>query len=424
MKLALGNERIASRERSKAFMAALGLFGIGVFLAFAWIGFNAPNAIPGRSYYYLYAEFKNADNITPHNEVRVDGDIVGQVLDPQVVHGLGIIKLQLSPSVAPLRSDTTVRVVPRSAIGVRYVEITPGLSGKPLASGSMIPFEQTSSTTPLDTVLSTLDPATRHDLQLFLRSFGEGLFARGQTLNDTLGTAPAFLQNTNDVLGTLAARPGATARLIHGAGTIAAAAAPVSVAIATGFQPESQALAPIAQSAPSVQAALAQAPLALHAVQAQLPAADALAAQITGFATAVRPGLAAGASAFGQTSDLLTEARPALIDARSVLATANTAVSPVLDLLSSVRPVLAPLQSGLLNAIPIVNRLGAHGCDFIRFGTQWTSMQALGNSAGNVLRFDLVTPGLASVYGAASPTPHTFSDPYPAPCVAGHETLP
>jgi ABC-type transporter Mla subunit MlaD len=424
MKVSVGHERIASRQRSRGFMAALGLFGIGVFLVFAWIGFNAPNAIPGRTYYYLYAEFRNADNITPHNEVRVDGDIVGQVLDPRVVHGLGIVKLQLSPSVAPLRSDTTLQVLPRSAIGVRYIEITPGRHGTPLASGAMIPYRQSSVTTPLDTALSTLDPITRRNLGRFLRSFGEGLAGRGQGLNDTLTAAPGFLQNTNVVLGAVAARTGATARLVHGAGTMAAAAAPVSEAIAMGLHPESQALQPIGQSAPSVQAALGQAPPALTTLRTRLPAVDALAVQLAGFATAVRPGLAAGPAAFGQTSALLSEAKPALIDARRVLATAGTAVSPVLDLLGSARPVLAPLRGGLVNAIPIVSTLGAHGCDFVRFGTQWGSMQAFGNSAGNVLRFDLTTPGASAVYGASSPTPQTFSDPYPVPCVAGHETLP
>ena len=86
--------------------------------------------------------------------------------------------------------------------------------------------------------------------------------------------------------------------------------------------------------------------------------------------------------------------------------------------------MLAPLRGGLQNAIPIVGTLGAHGCDFIRFGTQWTSMQAFGNSQGNVLRFLVTTPDVGSAYGASRPSIDTYSDPYPAPCVAGHETLP
>lgn len=423
MKLTLPRKRVASRQRSRAFMIALGLFGIGMFVAFAWIGFEAPNEIPGRGYYYLYAEFKDADNLTAHNEVRVDGDIVGQVLSPHIDHGFGAIKMQLSPSVAPLRSDTKVQVLPRSAVGVRYVEITPGLHGTPLTSGSMIPYRQTSATTPLDTVLSTFDPATRHNVQLFLRSFGEGLAGQGQNLNDTLATAPAFLQHANDVLSAVGAERGATGTLIHGAATIAAAADPVRASIADGFQPEAQALQPFADGSSAVSRTLAQAPTALITLQRQLPPFDSLAVQLDGFARVIRPGLEAGPRAFNQTAAMLAEARPALIDARQVLDETGTAVGPVLDLLDTVQPVLAPLRSGLASATPIVDDLGAHACDFLRFGTQWASMQAYGNSQGNVLRFDLTSPDVSSIYGATTPSADTYSDPYPAPCAAGYERL-
>jgi ABC-type transporter Mla subunit MlaD len=423
MKLALPSERVASRQRSRAFMVALGLFGIGIFFAFAWIGFRAPNAIPGRSYYYLYAQFRSADNLTFHYQVRVDGDIVGQVLDPRVAHGLATVELQMDPSVAPLRSDTRAAVLPRSAVGVRYVEITPGLHGRPLKSGSTIPYMQTSSTTQLDTALATFDPATRSNLQKLLRSFGEGLVGQGQNLNDTLGVAPSFLRNATSLLGAIASRPGAIRGLIRGAGTISAAADPVRESIALGFHPEAQALAPFAESRSGVQGTLAEAPPALSVVRSQLPAFDALAEQVSGFATAIRPGLTAGPAAFGQTSALLAEARPALIDARQIIDTAGAAVDPVLGLLRNVQPVLAPLRGGLLAAVPIVDTLGAHGCDFLRFGTQWTSMQEYGNGQGNVLRFNVVSPDVGSAYGARTPSADTFSDPYPAPCLAGHETL-
>jgi ABC-type transporter Mla subunit MlaD len=424
MRLPAPRQRLASQQRSKPFMAALGLLGIGIFLLFAWIGFQAPNAIPGRSYYYLYAQFKSADNLTYHSQVRVDGDVVGQVLNPTVANGIATVKLQMSPSVAPLRADSTVAVLPRSAVGVRYLEITPGLHGSPLPSGGTIGYRQTSSTTQLDTVLGTFDPATRVNLQRFLRNFGEGLAGQGQNLNDTLRAAPSFEMHASDVLGAVGARAGATASLVHGAGTIASAADPVRDSIASGFRPEAQALRPFADRASRTEATLAAAPPALTAVQTRMPAFDALAAQVSGFATAIRPGLQAGPAAFSQTSALLSESKPALVDAQRVLNVAGKAVGPVLDLLHTVRPVLTPLRSGLKSAIPIVSTLGAHGCDFVRFGTYWTSMQAFGNSQGNVLRFLLTTPDVSSAYGATTPSADTFSDPYPAPCVAGHETLP
>jgi hypothetical protein len=155
-----------------------------------------------------------------------------------------------------------------------------------------------------------------------------------------------------------------------------------------------------------------------------LPPVQQMAAELGGFARAIRPALRVAPRAFNETSALLSEARPGLIAARGVLDTAGKAVPPVLDLLSTVRPVLSPIDEAFRSSTPILNALGLHGCDFVRFGTYWTSMQSFGNSAGNVLRFNVVSPDVSSVYGQTRPTAGVFSDPYPAPCVAGHEKLP
>ncbi|MHB8692952.1 MAG: MlaD family protein [Solirubrobacteraceae bacterium] len=423
MKIRFASERVASKQRSKAFMVCLGLAGIGVFLGFALIGFEAPNAIPGRSYYYLNAQFKNADNLTYHYQVRVDGDIVGQILNPRVSHGIATVQLQMAPSVAPLRSDTTMQVLPRSAVGVRYLEVTPGLNGRKLPSGSTIPYTQTSSTVQIDTALSVFNPATRRNIQYFLRSFGEGLAGQGQNLNDTLGASPQFLTAGTTLLSAISSHPGSVRSLIQGGATMANATLPVRQVAATGFHPEALALKPF-QDASGIDGTLTQAPPALSTLQTKLPAFDALAQQMTGFANAIAPGLKAGPASFSQTSALLTEARPSLTFAKQVLHTTGVAVNPVLALLGTIQPVLTPLKTGLLKAQPIVSTLGAHGCDFIRFGVHWTSMQQYGNAQGNVLRFQINSPDISSFYGVTVKTPTTFTNPYPAPCVSGTEKLP
>jgi ABC-type transporter Mla subunit MlaD len=424
MRVRWGNERVASRQRSKAFMVSLGLFGIGVFLAFAYIGFQAPNAIPGRSYYNLYAQFKNADNLTYHYQVRVDGDIVGQVLNPTVHNGIATVQLQMAPTVQPLRSDTTVQVLPRSAVGVRYVEITPGLHGRPLPDGAIIPDTQTSATEQLDTALSVFNKSTRTNIQYFLRSFGEGLAGQGQNLNDTLGASPQFLTGGNELLSAISSHPGSVKSLISGSATMANATYPVRTVASTGFHPEAQALMVFHDAQAGLDGTLTQAPPALTTLQTKLPAFEGLARQLTGFANAIRPGLQAGPSSFTQASDLLVEARPQLVEAKRVLNTTGLAVDPVLALLGSIQPVLQPLKSGLLSADPIVTTLGQHGCDFIRFGQHWTSMQEYGNAQGNMLRFQVSSPDVSSFIGITKKTATTFSDPYPAPCVSGTEKLP
>jgi ABC-type transporter Mla subunit MlaD len=425
MRVKWGNERVASRQRSRSFMIGLGLFGIGVFFAFAYIGFEAPNAIPGRSYYNLYAQFKNGDNLTYHYQVRVDGDIVGQVLSPTVHNGIATVQLQMDPSVEPLRSDTTVQVLPRSAVGIRYVEITPGLHGRPLPNNATIPDTQTSATLQLDTALSMFNAPTRTNLQYFLRSFGEGLFGQGQNLNDTLGASPQFLTGGNELLSAISSHPGSVKSFISGSATMANATYPVRTVAATGFHPEAQALMPFHDAQAGLDGTLTQAPPALTTLQTKLPAFEQLAQQMTGFANGIAPGLRAGPASFTETSDLLTQARPQLVQAKQVLSTTGIAVNPVLDLLGAIQPVLTPLKSGLESADPIVTTLGQHGCDFIRFGQHWTSMQEYGNAQGNELRFQVSSPDITgSLIGITKKDATTFADPYPAPCVAGTEKLP
>ena len=47
-----------------------------------------------------------------------------------------MVDLLLDPALRPLRSDTRLRVRPRSPIGVRFVELSPGTHGRPLAEGA------------------------------------------------------------------------------------------------------------------------------------------------------------------------------------------------------------------------------------------------------------------------------------------------
>ena len=107
---------------------------------------------------------------------------------------------------------------------------------------------------------------------------------------------------------------------------------------ATGFHPEAQALLPFHDAQSGLDGTLTQAPPALNTLQTKLPAFEQLAQQMTGFATGITPGLKAGPGSFTETSDLLTEARPQLIDAKPVLNTTGVAVNPVLDLALQLQP--------------------------------------------------------------------------------------
>lgn len=420
-------ERPAAHQRGRGFMIALGLLGLGMTLAFTAIGFNAPNSIPGRGYYNLEAEFTDADNIAPHAQVRLGGKIVGQVLRPRVEDGKAIVDLQIDPKYKPLRADSIIEVRPRSAVGVRYVDIQAGPNGAPLGEGDRIPARQTRATRALDEVLGTFDPETRVRSQQFLRELGTGLAGRGEDLNEAIGAAPVTLRATDDVLGAVGDRTDAAGNLVRGGAVAATSAEPVREDIRLGFAPGAKALRPFSDRGRALQDTLDEAPSTLSTLSARLPAVSRFVNELEGLADKARPALQAGPRAFTQTSALLREARPGLVDANTTLRRANAAVIPTLVLLDTIRPVLPQLEGTLDNAKPVVERLGAYGCDFIQWGRRWTSALTYGNSLGGYLRFNVLTPTPESVTGLEGPLASvggaTFNrSSYPDPCVAGSET--
>ena len=99
---------------------------VAVFLAY-----NANNGLPFVPTYELKADVPSAANLVKGNEVRIGGSRVGVVsaIKPQQ-HKDGsvtaLLTMKLQTNVKPLPKDSTLIVRPRSALGLKYVEITLG----------------------------------------------------------------------------------------------------------------------------------------------------------------------------------------------------------------------------------------------------------------------------------------------------------
>jgi virulence factor Mce-like protein len=416
--------RAASHQPGRPLILGLGLGGVGFAILLVWIGLNAPNSIPLRSYYDVDVVFKDADNVAVHAQIRMGGKLVGQVLDPRVEDGKAVVTMQLTPDAGPLLSDTHVKVRPRSAIGVRYVEITPGTKGTPLKDGGTIPASQTGATRPLDEALSTFDPETRSHAQTLLREFGTSVAGRGEDLNAALGDAAPFASDLAGVTGTLADRDGAVAGFIRGADTAATAVDPVREDFTRGFTPEADVADIFAEEHAALYDTLAAAPPAFRAVTAGLHDTSPLLRQTTRFAKTALPLLRDAPASLRQTRALLHEAGPVLDDTEGTLDAAKSAVPPTLKLLRSLRPELTPLDTSFREATPIVNNLSPRICDMRLMLGNWGSMMEYGNTLGNFLRFNIPVSA-ESVQGWQSGVDLGRlvgnGNAYPAPCETGTE---
>lgn len=414
--------RPASKTRGRAFLVTLGLIGVVVATTLLTIGYLSPKGIPGRSYYTLEAAFDNADNLTSSYQVRIGGRLVGQVLNPRVDDGKGVVDLQLTPDIKPLRSDTTLKVRPRSPVGVRFVELVPGTKGEPLDEHDRIPSEQTSVTVQIDEALGTLDADRREKAKTLLNELGKGFAGRGEDINEAQSKAPRFLKDLEAVSDAVTTRAGAVQSFVQGSNSAAEAAEPVREDIATGFDPEARSLRPFVQEREAIISALSTAPGALQATRAGLAQVSPLLVQLERFGKEAEPAFARATGTLADTTKLLKEADPGLEAADRTLQLASEAVPPTLKLLRTLEPVLPDLDGTLSAANPVLSQIAPRDCDIKRFFHNWSETLAFGDGFSNYLRFSTIA-SLESVQGPPKKyLPGVFQSPYPGPCEVDGQT--
>ena len=140
-----------NRRRGSANVAAspvlIGAATVLVALVAVFIAYNANAGLPFVPTYELRAELPSGGKLVKGNEVRVGGFRVGVVkeMTPKVtrVNGerraVAVAKLSLDKRVEPLARDTKFRVRPRSALGLKYIELQPGTSRATWQSGDTVP---------------------------------------------------------------------------------------------------------------------------------------------------------------------------------------------------------------------------------------------------------------------------------------------
>jgi virulence factor Mce-like protein len=179
---------------------------VAVFLAY-----NANAGLPFVPTYDLSAQIPGGANLVKGNEVRAGGFRVGLVEDirPSVAtvdgspRSVAVIDMKLDKVIDPLPSDSIVTVRPRSALGLKYVEIQPGRSKRGLVAGDTLPLEQSRDRVEFDDVLGTFSDDMRNNSRTALEGFGDALAARGTSLNETIAELRPFFIHLQPVMETL-----------------------------------------------------------------------------------------------------------------------------------------------------------------------------------------------------------------------------
>ena len=180
---------------------------VAVFLAY-----NANQGLPFIPTYDLRAEITSGQNLAETNEVRLGGFRVGVVerigTGTKMVDGkpraIAVVKMKLDKKIEPLPKDTTVVVRPRSALGLKYLELTSGTSKETYRPGDTIPLARARTAVEFDDLLNTFDFETRQHAQDATAGFGNALAGRGQDLNTAIESLAPFFRYLAPVMQNLA----------------------------------------------------------------------------------------------------------------------------------------------------------------------------------------------------------------------------
>ena len=201
---------------------------VGVFLAY-----NANKGLPFVPTYDVNVHVPSGADLVVGNDVRVGGARVGAVDSIKPVqdkdgHVSAILGLKLDKTVDPLSNTSTVIVRPRSALGLKYVEITPGRGGKALRAGDTLALRQARpQPVEIDQVFNTFNAPTRRGIQNGLTGFCNGLAARGPDINLAISAFRPLVDNLEPVARNLASPQTQLGRFFRSLERAAAEVAPV-----------------------------------------------------------------------------------------------------------------------------------------------------------------------------------------------------
>jgi ABC-type transporter Mla subunit MlaD len=426
---------------------------VGVFFSY-----NANTGLPFVPTYRISATLPSGYSLVDGNEVRIAGVRVGVVdtVTPVQLEDGGTIAeldLKLDKSVEPIPEDSTVTVRQRSALGLKYLLLTPGDSDEGLPPGETLPISQARpEPVDQDQFFNMFQPEVRRAIQINFAEYG-GVFAvRGTAINEILGTLPPLLKVAKPVTRNLSSEKTDLEGFIRGLAQAAAEVAPVADQQAEMFVNLDTTFAALAAVArPYMQDAITESVKTQLVVQREGPRIRPFLYASARFSRALQP----GATALAKAAPILNESRrlgipvlrstPQLYDelgptARSLRQFgASPQVNQGLDSLIQTNQILTPLLNFVAPAQNVCNYLAL----LLRNAAEVSST---GNSTGKWVRAISVLPpvganaegGPASAPangGAASPgypvNPGNYlhSNPYPwtaSPgqpriCAAGNE---
>jgi virulence factor Mce-like protein len=179
-----------------------------VVIVAVFLSYNANQGLPFVPTTTLKVRVPNGANLVAGNDIRSGGTRVGVIDDMRPIRMpdgkvVAELDLKLDKKIGDVPVDSSFRIRPRSALGLKYLELDEGVSKKAFQNGDTVPIQQGSASTDIDEVLQMFDKPTRDASQENLQGFGDTFAGRGQSIGRTVEELPAFLQHLQPVMMNL-----------------------------------------------------------------------------------------------------------------------------------------------------------------------------------------------------------------------------
>jgi virulence factor Mce-like protein len=299
----------------------VGAVTVLVAVVTVFLAYNANQGLPFVPTYRLSAQVEDANTLLPGNEVRIAGSRVGVVEDVEPIqHEDGTVSakldLALDTDIEPLPEDSTIEVRARSALGLKYLEVTKGESSEGFAPGSIMPMASAKEEpVDIDQVLNTFDRPTQLAIRQNLFEFGNALAGRGPTLNSAIGRLRPLLPRLERVMANLASPETRLGRFVSAMSDTAAEVAPVAVQQADMFENLDVTFTALASVArPYIQETISESVPTLDVGTETLPRLRPFLSHSAALFTDLQPGIAALRANSDSIADALEVGTPVLRD--------------------------------------------------------------------------------------------------------------
>jgi ABC-type transporter Mla subunit MlaD len=275
----------------------VGAVTVLIALIAVYISYNANKGLPFVPVYTLKAELPSGAKLVEGNEVRAGGFRVGVVdkLEPKTItrgghsRTVALATLKLDKTVQPLAIDTSLRTRERSALGLKYIELTPGHARKTYTAGATIPLKNASQPLELENINQIFDRKTRPAVRDATAGFGDAFAGRGASLNTAIEALNPLFRSLTPVMRNLSDPRTELDQFFLQLGRASAQAAPVAHTQAVLFTDMADTFAAISHCPVCLQLTIEKSPPTLDVTIRSLPVQRSFYADFADLSRRLRP---------------------------------------------------------------------------------------------------------------------------------------